>query len=187
MGCEWRSSIRNVDANLTPTSVTAAGVCPDEPFLQRSPESVARCMDINVLGTYYSAQLAAAQMVKQEPTSFNAKGGSIVLIASIAAHVASPEQTTSDYCASKGAVLALAKALGVELADKGYMMTDMTLDLLRRMPHLADVMVNATPMKRMGDRVDLKTPVVYLLSEASAFHTSDDILITGGRHAGKYN
>lgn len=76
-------------------------------------------MNINVLGTYYAAQLAAAQMDKQEPTDFNAHGGSIVLIASVAAYVASKGQTTSDYCASKGAVLALAKALGVELAMKG--------------------------------------------------------------------
>lgn len=77
-------------------------------------------MNINVLGTYYSAQLAAQQMNRQEPTSFNKTGGgSIVLIASIAAYVASKGQTTSDYCASKGAVVALAKALGVELAMKG--------------------------------------------------------------------
>lgn len=76
-------------------------------------------MNINVLGTYYAAQLAAAQMDRQEPTEFNRQGGSIVLIASVAAYVASKGQTTSDYCASKGAVLALAKALGVELAMKG--------------------------------------------------------------------
>jgi sorbose reductase len=76
-------------------------------------------MNINVLGTYYSAQLAAVQMVKQDPTELNPRGGSIVFIASIAAYVASKGQTTSDYCASKGAVLSLAKALGVELAGKG--------------------------------------------------------------------
>ena len=87
--------------------------------MNRAPESVARCMNINVLGTYYAAQLAAAQMAKQEPTDFNPRGGSIVFIASIAAHVASKGQTTSDYCASKGAVVSLAKALGVELAAFG--------------------------------------------------------------------
>jgi sorbose reductase len=76
-------------------------------------------MNINVLGTYYSAQFAAAQMVKQEPIDSNPRGGSIVMIASIAAYVASKGQTTSDYCASKGAVVSLAKALGVELAMKG--------------------------------------------------------------------
>ncbi|KAL1875729.1 hypothetical protein VTK73DRAFT_9918 [Phialemonium thermophilum] len=174
--------------------VTAAGICPDEPFLQRAPDSVARCLNINVLGTYYAAQLAAAQMAKQEPADFNPRGGSIVFIASIAAHVASKGQTTSDYCASKGAVVSLAKALGVELAamgirvnsiSPGYMLTDMTIDLCDRYPWLAEIMTNEPPMRRIGDRTDLKVPVVYLLSEASAYHTSDDILITGGIHAGR--
>ncbi|KAK5196513.1 hypothetical protein LTR99_005301 [Exophiala xenobiotica] len=99
--------------------VTAAGICPDEPFVDRKPESVARCMSINVLGTYYAAQLATAQMQRQEPLKDPARRGSIVFIASIAAYVASKGQTTSDYCASKGAVLSLAKALGVELAMSG--------------------------------------------------------------------
>ncbi|KAF4464334.1 short-chain dehydrogenase reductase sdr [Fusarium albosuccineum] len=175
-------------------SITAAGICPDEPFLERSPESVARCMNINVLGIYYAAQLAAAQMVKQEPTESNPRGGSIVMIASIAAYVASKGQHTSDYCASKGAVVSLAKTLGVELAgtgirvnsiSPGYMTTDMTLDICKRYPHLSDIMNNEPPMRRMGDRTDLKVPVVYLLSNASAYHTSDDILITGGIHAGR--
>lgn len=76
-------------------------------------------MSINVLGTYYAAQLAAAQMQRQQPLRDPTRKGSIVFIASIAAYVASKGQTTSDYCASKGAVLSLAKALGVELAASG--------------------------------------------------------------------
>ena len=190
--------------------ITAAGICPDEPFLERKPDSVARCMNINVLGTYYAAQLAAAQMEKNESIPQNPRGGSIVMIASIAAYVASKGQNTSDYCASKGAVLSLAKALGVELAMKGirvnsispglvqglqvvrisltflrYMMTDMTLDLAKRFPHLGAIMTGEPPMRRMGDRTDLKGIVVYLLSDASAYTTSSDILITGGIHAGR--
>jgi hypothetical protein len=46
-------------------------------------------------------------------------------------------------------------------------------------------MNNEPPMRRMGDRTDLKVPIVYLLSDASAYHTSDDLLITGGIHAGR--
>ncbi|OKL61211.1 hypothetical protein UA08_03584 [Talaromyces atroroseus] len=156
--------------------ITAAGICPDEPFLERDPESVARCFNVNTLGTYYAAQLAAIQMDRQEPNERTGGKGSIVLIASVAAYVASKGQTTSDYCSSKGAVVALAKALGVELAGKkirvnsispGYMVTDMTLDLCNRMPWLAEVMNNEPPMRRMGDRTDLKVPVVYLLSDAT--------------------
>lgn len=57
-------------------------------------------------------------MAKQEPSKRTGARGSIVFIASIAAYVASKGQTTSDYCSSKGAVVSLAKALGVELAAK---------------------------------------------------------------------
>jgi NAD(P)-dependent dehydrogenase (short-subunit alcohol dehydrogenase family) len=40
-------------------------------------------------------------------------------------------------------------------------------------------------MKRMADRVDLKGAAVFLLSDASAYMTSADLLITGGMHAGR--
>lgn len=99
--------------------ITAAGICVDEPFLDRSPESVARCVNINLLGTYYAAQLAARQMARQTRLEATSQRGSIVLVASVAAYVSSKGQTTSDYCASKGAVVALSKALGVELAPAG--------------------------------------------------------------------
>lgn len=57
-------------------------------------------------------------MDKQPPTNFNPKGGSIVFMGSVAAYVASKGQNTSDYCASKGAVVALCKASGVEMAHR---------------------------------------------------------------------
>lgn len=92
--------------------ITAAGICPDEPFLERDPRSVRKCLEINTLGTYYCAQLAARHMDQQGTP------GSMVLIASIAAHRASRDQFTSDYCMSKGGVLSLTRQLGVELADR---------------------------------------------------------------------
>lgn len=65
------------------------------------------------------------------------------------------------------------------------MMTDMTLDLIDRQPHLGTIMTTEPPMRRMGDRTDLKGLLVYLLSDASAYQTSEDILVTGGIHAGR--
>lgn len=120
--------------------VTAAGICPDEPFLERNPASVARCFNVNTLGTYYSAQLAAAQMDKQVPNPRTGGKGSIVFIASIAAYVASKGQTTSDYCSSKGAVVALAKALGVELAPKKIRVNSVSPgQAVRPVPHFLSI------------------------------------------------
>lgn len=66
-----------------------------------------------------------------------------------------------------------------------YMMTDMTLDLIEKFPHLGNIMTNEPPMRRMGDRSDLKGLIVYLLSNASAYQTGEDVLVTGGIHAGR--
>lgn len=64
-------------------------------------------------------------------------------------------------------------------------MTDMTLDISDSRPGLANIFVTEPPMKRMGDRTDLKGAVVYLLSNASAYMTGGELLITGGMHAGR--
>lgn len=166
---------------------------------------------INSVGTYYSAQLAARQMVKQRRLENSGGAGTIVFIASIAAHQASKGQYTSDYCASKGAVLSLSRQLGAELAKDeirincispgyavlrsvlcikrilltpldSYIMTDMTVNIADTRPGLAEIFVSEPPMKRMGDRTDLKGAVVYLLSDASAYMTGGELLITGGLH-----
>lgn len=79
-------------------SIAAAGICPDQPFIQRNPQDVQRCFDINVLGTYFTAQLTAERIVQQSKEEANDSAtlsptpiprGSIVLIGSVVAHQAS--------------------------------------------------------------------------------------------------
>jgi sorbose reductase len=82
----------------------------------RDPAAVRKCLDINVLGTYFAAQLFTRQVEKQDKGQGSPRGGSIVMVGSICAYMASKAQFLSDYCASKGAVVMLAKSLGVELA-----------------------------------------------------------------------
>ncbi|CAG8938050.1 unnamed protein product [Penicillium salamii] len=176
--------------------ITAAGICPDQRFLDRSPEGVKKCLEVNSLGTYYSAQLAVEQMIQNHSVEgkSNPTKGSVVLIASIAAHQASKDQFTSDYCMSKGAVLSLTKQLGVELAEQhvrvnclspGYVRTNLTEDLLKARPALRTPFMEQPPVKRMGECTDLMAAAVFLLSEASAYMTGSEMLITGGMHAGR--
>jgi len=168
--------------------VTAAGISLDKPFENQTWEEVARVQDINVLGTFFSAQLAVKQMREQ------GTGGSIVMIASVCAHVAAPGHRLAAYHASKGAVKMLSVGLSVELApdlircntiSPGYIDTPMTEALREQYPHLVKVMHDAPPMKRIGNRNDLTGAVIYLLSDAAKYTTGSDILITGGLHAGR--
>lgn len=58
-------------------------------------------------------------MVKQPRLEGTSAAGALVLIASMAAHQGCKGQWTSDYSASKGAVVALCKQLSTELAKDG--------------------------------------------------------------------
>lgn len=168
--------------------VTAAGISLDKPFVEHNPEEVARLLKINVEGTFFASQLATKQMIQQ------GTGGSIVMIASVCASVAVPGHRLSIYHASKGAVKTLSKTLAVELAphgirtnsiSPGYIETDMTRALRVQRPHLVDLMHNAPPMKRIGNRNDLTPAIVYLLSDASSYTTGTNIHITGGLQSGR--
>ncbi|KAI9871148.1 MAG: hypothetical protein M1830_003262 [Pleopsidium flavum] len=155
--------------------VTAAGIVLDKPFLSHGWEETIRVQMVN-------------------PTDGLQKtGASIVMIASIAAHSAVPSQHPSGYACSKGAVKALMQQLAVELASfnirvnaisPGYIMTDMTLGLGVQYPELLALFESEPPLKRMGDRRDLKAAVVHYLSDASSYTTGSDLLVTGGLHLG---
>jgi NAD(P)-dependent dehydrogenase (short-subunit alcohol dehydrogenase family) len=66
-----------------------------------------------------------------------------------------------------------------------YIETDLTIDLVKMRPKLGEIFNSEPAMKRIGDRTDLKAACVYLLSNASAYMTSGEMLITGGLHAGR--
>lgn len=59
------------------------------------------------------------------------------------------------------------------------------VDIVKQRPNLGEALSAEPPMKRMGLRKDLKAAAVFLLSDASAYMTSGEMLITGGLHAGK--
>ena len=145
-------------------------------------------MDINLAGTYFSAQLATKQMLAQ------GTGGSIVFVSSVSADVHVPGHNLPAYAATKAGVRMLSKALAFELAphgirtnsiSPGYIESAMTRELRLQYPHLVEIMQNAPPMKRIGNRNDLTGAIVYLLSDAASYTTGTDIQVTGGLHAGK--
>ncbi|KNG86139.1 hypothetical protein ANOM_005461 [Aspergillus nomiae NRRL 13137] len=168
--------------------VTAAGLVIEGPFVDCEWQPVKRLMDVNILGTFFTAQLAARQMQRQ------GDGGSIVLIASVSATTKTPGHKLSPYNASKAAVRMLGQAISLELGpDKirvncvspGYTDTELLTPFKKEQPQRVELMERAPPLRRIGNRNDLTPAIVYLLSEASSYTTGTDIQVSGGLHVGR--
>ncbi|CAH0024379.1 unnamed protein product [Clonostachys rhizophaga] len=168
--------------------IPAPGVVIDKPFVDQTWEELTRIQEINVRGTFFIVQLIVKQLIEQGTP------GSIVLLASQCSHIALPGLRMAADNASKGAILMLAKALGVELAkhnirvnsiSPGFVDSDM-MQAVRATNNKreGDQVILAPPLKRLSTQNDLTPALVYLLSDASRHITATDLLITGGLHAG---
>ncbi|TYB46318.1 SDR family NAD(P)-dependent oxidoreductase [Actinomadura chibensis] len=112
-------------------------------------------------------------------------GASVVFVSSMSGHVGSPGDAA--YCASKGAVELLVKALATELAPAGIRVnavapgnvhTPMNRELIT--PEVEREIVATTPAGRVGEVGDISPAVVYLASDASAYVVGASLLVDGG-------
>ena len=120
-----------------------------------------------------------------------AGNASIINIGSIEGLAANPEHAA--YCASKGGVHALSKALAVDLGKDGIRVNAIAPGWIRSA--LSDAYINAQddppaawaglyrmhPAGRVGEPEDVGQLAVYLASDASSFVTGQVIVIDGGR------
>ncbi|MCP4766488.1 MAG: SDR family oxidoreductase [Gammaproteobacteria bacterium] len=120
-----------------------------------------------------------------------AGGGSIINIGSIEGLAANPEHTA--YCASKGGVHALTKAMAVDLGSDGIRVNAIAPGWIRS--DLSDGYINAQqdpesaweglyrmhPAGRVGEPEDVGQFAVYLACDASSFITGQVMVIDGGR------
>ena len=98
--------------NALDICVPCAGINRHLPFLEFTYKDHQDLLSINVLGLYFTAQLAAKQMIANKT-----KHGSIVLVASMASHIAVRSQLCSAYCGTKGAVRSMCPAIAKEVAE----------------------------------------------------------------------
>lgn len=114
------------------------------------------------------------------------KGASIVFLASRAAN--SPSVGNALYSASKGAILAYAKCLALELAPRqirvncicpAMVWTDLIIQDGMSIEDLKEA-EQKYPLKRYGQPEDVANLAIYMLSGASSWMTGSDIDLTGG-------
>lgn len=160
--------------------VPCAGVNKNLPFLETTFQQFDQLVGINTKGAYFTAQLAAKQMIENKT-----KKGSIVFIASMGSYIAIRSQRSSAYCATKGAVRSMVAPISAELQNygiransisPGYIKTAMTAPF----PDLVDSWKDLTMNGRVGDPEDIQGACVFLASDASVYMSGEDIVVDAG-------
>ena len=117
--------------------------------------------------------------------------GSMIFIGSMSGAIVNVPQPQAPYNASKAAVRHLAASFAVEWArygirvnciSPGYMLTDLTREILERPENkeLKETWTRLIPQGRMGIPEDLMGAVVYLASDAAGYVTGAELRVDGG-------
>jgi len=139
-----------------------------------------RVLRVNLDGAFYTLRAAARHMVER------GGGGALVGTASLAAIEGAARN--EHYAATKGGLVSMIRALAVELARHGiranailpgWIETNMTAGAIGDDRFRANVLPRI-PTRRWGTGADFGGIAVYLMSDASAYHTGDSLLIDGG-------
>jgi len=161
-----------------------AGVTLPKLLPNSADEEIDRLMDVNVKGPLYAARHAIPIMLAQP------SGGVILFTASKTGLVAQPDSPV--YCASKGAVVLLAKALALDYAARGIRVNALCpgiidTPMLRR---FADAMPDpaaawtafgaAQPMGRLGTPEECAAAALWLVSSEASFVTGVALPVDGG-------
>ena len=160
--------------------VNNAGVNPIyKPIEATTLDEWQHIVGINLTGTFLCAKHIGGSMV-------SAGRGSVINISSVAGHVGL--RRSVPYCATKGGVELMTKALALDWATKGvrvnciapgYFETDLTAGMIAN-EALSTRLLGQTPMGRFGRDPDIIGAAIFLASDASAYITGQSLAVDGG-------
>jgi len=161
--------------------INNAGISIRHDFLDITQENWAAVIGVNLTGVFNMAQISARHMMD--------KGAGVIL------NTASTGGTTgyphySDYCASKGGVIALTRAMALELApvvrvnaiSPGYVLTPM--QRAEYTDEMLDAVNSKVPLGRHAKPEEIGALFAYLASEDGAFATGQVYVMDGAETTG---
>lgn len=157
-----------------------AGLVHGTPILDVTRAEYDEVLDVNLRGNFHMAQAVIPHMRRN-------KGGSIVLMSSIAGQVGGGLFGRSHYAAAKSGIFGLAKALARELAPDqiranaiapGVIDNDFTKGRMTR--EIKDNIAATVPLGRLGTSEDVANVCLFLASDLSAYMTGTVIPVNGG-------
>jgi NAD(P)-dependent dehydrogenase (short-subunit alcohol dehydrogenase family) len=160
-----------------------AGISPDDDasVLDTSLEAWQRVQDVNLKSVFLCCRHGIPRLLE-------AGGGSVINTASFVALVGAATSQIS-YTASKGAVLALSRELGVEFARRGVRVnalcpgpvnTPLLQELFAKDPEKAARRLVHLPMGRFAEAREIANGALFLASDESSYVTAQTFLVDGG-------
>lgn len=158
--------------------INNAGIASNTPASGFKDEEIYKIVETNYIGLFRACQAYFKVQKKM--------GGNIINFASVLGLVGTP--LASVYSGTKGAVIALTRALAIEWVKYGFRVnaicpglieTDMTHMITQR-ENIKEQVVQNIPMKRMGKPDDLVGAVLFLASDASSYMTGQTLVVDGG-------
>ena len=163
--------------------VNNAGVESSRPFLEIGLEEYERVMRVNTTGAWLCCQAVIPAMLRQ-------RSGCIVNVSSVAGQRGGGLLGTAAYSTSKGAVIALTKALAREFAKSGIRvnavspsltMTDLAKRQLDQLdPSTLDRVIAMTPIGRVAQAEEIAAAIAFLTSAEASFVAGHVMNVDGG-------
>jgi NAD(P)-dependent dehydrogenase (short-subunit alcohol dehydrogenase family) len=161
--------------------VAAAGSGARVPSETLATERWQGVIDTNLTGSFRPAREAAKAMIGHG-------GGAMVFVASIMGLVGGGLYPNAAYQASKGGLVSLTRALALDWAPHGirvnavapaFARTRLTENLLAD-PAMEKAILEATPMGRLLEPVEVAWAIAFLVSDAAAMITGVTLPVDGG-------
>jgi 3-oxoacyl-[acyl-carrier protein] reductase len=167
-----------VEEELGPIDVLVsnAGVSSHVPFVDLSVDEWDRVLAVNLRGVFLSCRAVCPRMLDRG-------SGRVVNVASELGLVGA--ETLVHYCASKGGVIAMSKALAREMAPRVRVNVvapgPIETELLTAYPdEYNDDTLEAIPLKRWGQPADVAATVCFLASDDASFYSGWVLSPNGG-------
>ena len=188
IGDEVKQAVENVVTRFGALNilVNSAGIQRYGTITDTPEKTWDEVMSVNVKGIYWSSRYAIPHIER-------AGGGSVINIASVQAYAS--QTNVAAYTASKGAILALTRAMALDCADAGIRVNaicpaSIDTPMLRWAADLwkgdntaaatIDAWGKGHPLGRVGSIEEVASVAAFLASDLCPFMTGADIKIDGG-------
>ena len=181
-GCEAAARRAIADFGRVDILINNAAISRPNRIMEVAPADYDEIMDVNLRGTLYMSQALIPHFRER-------RAGVIVCLASVAAQRGGGLFGGPHYAASKGGVLALAKAMARELAPDGIRVNAVAPSMIDTdiyQGQLSDEqrerVRRSVPMGRLGEAREVAGTCLFLASELAAYVTGAVIDVNGGSH-----